>query len=77
MKALEEFHKNGKVLGEWQATFLVLIPKKEGTKMIKDYRPISLYNVIYKILAKVMANRLKKILPSIVSPNQDGFMKCK
>lgn len=75
MKAMKEFHRNRKLLGEWEATFLVLIPKKEGARRLEDFRPISLSNVKYKILTKVLANRLKKILLGIISPNQDRFVK--
>lgn len=74
MEAIQEFHLNQKILQELQATFFVLIPKGEGAKRMEEFCPISLYNVKYKILAKVLANRLKKIIPSITSQNQDDFV---
>lgn len=51
-------------------THLVLIPKCDNPESMKDLRPISLYNVIYKIFAKVLANRLKMVLPELISENQ-------
>ena len=53
---------------------MVLIPKKEGAFCMKDLRPIALYNVLYKILAKVLANRLKIIFPGIIFENQSTFV---
>ena len=53
-----------------------LLPKKDKDCMyIKNYRPISLLTVDYKIFAKMLANRLKKYLHNIVNPDQSGFLK--
>ena len=56
------------------ATFLVLVPKKGGANDPKDFRPISLVGGLYKLLAKVLANRLKKLLGSLVSDFQHAFV---
>ena len=56
------------------ATFIALIPKKNGASNIRDFRPISLVGSVYKILAKVLANRLKKVLNQLISESQNNFV---
>lgn len=52
----------------------MLIPKKDNVEKPTDLRPIALCNVLYKILAKVLANKLKKFLPDLISENQSAFV---
>jgi hypothetical protein len=52
-----------------------LIPKKSGAVDIKDFRPISLIGGMYKIISKVLANRLKAVLGKVVSHSQTAFIK--
>lgn len=56
-------------------TFITLIPKTKNLKHVQEYCPISLCNVLYKIFSKVLANRLKKILPTIITEHQSAFVK--
>ncbi|KAI0519028.1 hypothetical protein KFK09_006467 [Dendrobium nobile] len=58
-----------------KATALVLIPKHKHASNISDFRPIALCNVLYKCIAKILANRLSLVMPYIVKPNQSGFVK--
>ncbi|KAH9689005.1 reverse transcriptase domain-containing protein [Citrus sinensis] len=55
-------------------TYLALIPKVQKPRKVTDFIPISLCNVIYRIIAKTLANRLKKILHVIISPTQSAFV---
>lgn len=55
------------------STILALVPKKNDYMELRDYRPIACCNVIYKVVSKILANRLKKLLPRIISETQSTF----
>ncbi|KAL0747632.1 hypothetical protein Bca101_029634 [Brassica carinata] len=57
------------------ATILTLIPKTEEAQTMKDFRPIACCNLIYKVISKVLARRLKTILPEAIEANQTAFIK--
>ncbi|RVW55159.1 LINE-1 reverse transcriptase-like [Vitis vinifera] len=72
----KEFHDQNSFIKSLNHTFLVLIPKKGGgVEDLGDYRPISLLGGLYKLLAKVLANRLKKVIGKVISPDQNAFVK--
>jgi len=56
------------------STNIMLIPKFSSPSWLTNYRPISLSNVLYKLIAKVLVNRLKLVLPHAISPEQNAFI---
>ena len=56
-------------------TLITLVPKLDNPELVSDFRPISLCNVLYKIYSKVLANRFKKFLPSLITEHQYAFAK--
>ena len=69
-----EIHEYGKFERSLNSTFISLIPKKPNAVNIRDFHPISLIGCIYKLLAKVLANRLALVLDSIISESQNSFV---
>lgn len=61
---------NGSILSALNEIFIVPIPKKKRSEKVQDFRTVSLCKVVYKIIVKMIANRLKIILPKVISPNQ-------
>lgn len=72
---VQESHKNKQMLKSLNSTFLALIPKKEEANRLDQFRPIALCNVLYKIITKLIAERLKHLLGSLISAEQVGFVK--
>jgi hypothetical protein len=73
-KATLEFLNKGTFDPSFNSTFIVLIHKVQDSVFVGNFRPISLRNVLCKLVAKVLANRLKKVLPTLISPNQSSFV---
>ena len=66
---VRNFFQDGVMLVDLNMTNVVLIPKKKCPTGLGDLRPISLCNVLVKILTKVLANRMKKVMDNVVSEN--------
>ncbi|XP_071727280.1 uncharacterized protein [Rutidosis leptorrhynchoides] len=74
VEMLNDFHNNSMLPKGFNSSFIVLIPKSNSAKSIDQLRPISLINAPYKIIAKILANRLKKVIPFVISENQNCFV---
>ncbi|CAN0847041.1 Transposon TX1 uncharacterized 149 kDa protein [Linum grandiflorum] len=56
-------------------TNIIILPKVENSERMQDLRPISLCNVRYQILAKVLANRLRRFMPDLIKEEQSAFVQ--
>jgi hypothetical protein len=70
-----EFYSSVFMHPDLNQTFIALIPKKMHPITPHDFRPISLCNIIYKIISKSLADRLKPHLPNYIDPSQTAFIK--
>ena len=75
MTVFSEFHERGEFVKSINSTFIALIPKVHGAKEIKDFHPISLVGGIYKIIAKVLTNRMRRVIDRVISKPQNAFIK--
>lgn len=66
--------KEGRFPQHLNDTCVTLIPKCDTPTSMKDLRPISLCNVVYKILSKVLCNRMKSVMPDLVDKSQSAFV---
>lgn len=73
-KMIQSFCYSGYLLKQSNHTFQVLIPKSQSAHKPTDFRPISLCNISYKIISKLLTNRLKPIITKIISPWQAAFV---
>lgn len=71
---VRQFFEDGHLPVDWNYIELCLLPKVQNPNQMKDLRPISLCSVVYKIVSKVLCDRLKAVLPHIVSPAQGAFV---
>ena len=74
MDVFDFFHRHSMFERSLNASFLTLTPKKSNAVNIKDFHPISLVGSVYKLLSKVLANRLRAVLDKLISETQNSFV---
>ena len=62
IRFMSEFHRNEKLSRGINNTFIDLIPKVESPRLLANFRMISMVGIIYKVLSKVLSNKLKKVI---------------
>ena len=72
---MDEFHAHGSFPRGSNASFVALIPKISQPQSLNDYRPISLIGCMYKVIAKLLANRLRILLDELIDERQTAFIK--
>lgn len=75
IKMIVDFFENGTLPKAVNTTWVTLIPKIGGAKELKDFRPISMVGCIYKIIAKILAIRIKNVMPLLIGETQSAFVK--
>lgn len=70
INAVRNFFLTSEMPRQVNATFISLIPKTIGASSLSDFRPVSLCNIVYKIISKILASRLKSITQDSVQSNQ-------
>ncbi|KAL0378832.1 UNVERIFIED_CONTAM: hypothetical protein Sradi_3188700, partial [Sesamum radiatum] len=73
-RAVFDFFAMGQLLKQVNATLLTLIPKVRSPNFVVDFRPISLCNVLYKIITKIIGQRISVVLDNLISPSQNAFV---
>nr|GEY98823.1 cysteine-rich receptor-like protein kinase [Tanacetum cinerariifolium] len=71
---IKYFKNSGKIENSCNPSFIVLIPKVRDPLGFSEFRPISLIGCVYKVISKILAARLAKVIPLIVGPNQSAFL---
>ncbi|CAI5479246.1 unnamed protein product [Closterium sp. Yama58-4] len=74
MKLIGDFEKDAVMPEAFTTAVTILLHKKGEREQLGNYRLITLLSVVYKLIAKVLANRIKKVLPRVISEHQFGFI---
>nr|XP_027099048.1 uncharacterized protein LOC113718336 [Coffea arabica] len=74
LMAIQDFFQGMEQPRSWSHSMVVLIPKVDGASHWREFRPLSLCNVSSKVVSKILAVRISKLLPKLISPWQTGFV---
>lgn len=74
IQATTSFFRNGSMPKEINSSLIVLIPKVPSPLTFNNYHSISLYNVVYKIISKILVSRIRPFLLKLISPTQSAFI---
>nr|XP_009771105.1 PREDICTED: uncharacterized protein LOC104221690 [Nicotiana sylvestris]XP_016492827.1 PREDICTED: uncharacterized protein LOC107812285 [Nicotiana tabacum] len=77
MGALNHYYQHGHMVKSCNASFIALIPKEKCSIELKDFRLISLIGSVYKLVAKILAERMKRVIRKLDSSQQSAFVKNK
>ena len=75
ISTIQVFFHSGSLGRSLNHTLITLVPKIGFPQEVSHFRPISLCNVLYKVISKIMVNRLKPFMDSIISPYQNAFIQ--
>ena len=75
MATFLNFHLHEIIEKSFNATYIALIPKKKVPKSLRDFRPISLVGSVYKLISKILTERLKKVMHKLVNTQQMAFLR--
>ncbi|KAL0284497.1 UNVERIFIED_CONTAM: hypothetical protein Sradi_7195800 [Sesamum radiatum] len=73
-QAIRDFFQTGRLLKQVNATLISLIPKVSNPGVVAEFRPISCCNVLYKVITKILVQRMRGILDTLISPSQNAFV---
>lgn len=73
-REIQHFFETGVLNPALNQTQIILIPKIQNPEKIEQFRPISLCNFAYKIISKIITNRLKPLIPALIEPEQSAFV---
>jgi len=77
ISVIYSFYESGYIPKGCNASFITLVPKRDNLSTLNEYRPISLVGCVYKVISKLLVNRLKRVLPNVIDKNQTAFLSGK